>query len=76
VRSNERAATFTAYDLRHAHVTQWAESGNLVGVTYLLGQKPVTTTNKYARPNRSAAEKVLLTIKDSARLRWNTVAVQ
>jgi integrase len=71
----ERAATFTAYDLRHARATQWAETGNLVGVAYLLGHKQVTTTDKYARPNRNAAEKVLLTIKDSARLRWNTVAV-
>ena len=62
----ERAATFAAYDLRHARATQWAESGNLVGVAYLLGHKQVTTTNKYARPNRMAAEKVLLTIKDSA----------
>jgi integrase len=64
----EKAATFAAYDLRHARATQWAESGNLVGVAYLLGHKQVTTTNKYARPNRMAAEKVLLTIKDSANL--------
>jgi integrase len=66
----EKAATFAAYDLRHARATQWAETGNLVGVAYLLGHKQVTTTNKYARPNRNAAEKVLLTVKDSSRLRW------
>src|ERR1051325_9472141 len=58
----EKARTFATYDLRHARATQWAESGNLVGVAYLLGHKQVTTTNKYARPNRNAAEKVLLII--------------
>jgi integrase len=61
----ERARTFTAYDLRHARATQWAESGNLVGVAYLLGHKQITTTNKYAKPNRAAAERVL-GVKDSA----------
>lgn len=39
-------------------------------MAYLLGHKQVTTTNKSARPNRTAAEKVLLTIKDSVRLRY------
>jgi integrase len=66
----EKARTFTGYDLRHARATQWAESGNLVGVAYLLGHKQVTTTNRYARPNRAAAEKVIRIIKDSAKPRW------
>lgn len=65
----ERAMTFTAYDLRHARATQWAEGGNLVGVAYLLGHKQVTTTNKYARPNQSAAERVLR-IKDCWQMTW------
>jgi integrase len=65
----ERARTFTAYDLRHARATQWAESGNLVGVAYLLGHKQITTTNKYAKPNRAAAERVL-GVKDSFHVRW------
>jgi hypothetical protein len=67
----EKARTFTAYDLRHARATQWAESGNLVGVAYLLGHKQVTTTNRYARPNRAAAERVLLVIKDRSRPTWS-----
>jgi integrase len=69
VLSAEKAKTFTAYDLRHARATQWAESGNLVGVAYLLGHKQVTTTNRYARPNRAAAERVL-SVKDAAGARW------
>lgn len=68
----EKARTFTAYDLRHARATQWAESGNLVGVAYLLGHKQVTTTNKYARPNRFAAEKVIKLIKDSGVPMWHS----
>jgi integrase len=63
----ERARTFTAYDLRHARATQWAEGGNLVGVAYLLGHKQVTTTNKYARPNQAAAKRVLK-LEDSSAL--------
>jgi integrase len=66
----EKAKTFAGYDLRHARATQWAESGNLVGVAYLLGHKQITTTNKYARPNRAAAERVLLVIKDCAAVAW------
>lgn len=63
--SPEKAKTFTAYDLRHARATQWAESGNLVGVAYLLGHKQITTTNRYARPNQAAAARVL-GVKESA----------
>lgn len=59
-----------ALDLRHARATQWAETGNLVGVSYLPGHKQVTTTNKYARPNRAAAMRVLGIVKDSATLSW------
>ena len=70
--SSRKAKTFTAYGLRHARATQWAETGNLVGVAYLLGHKQVTTTNKYARPNRAAAMRVLGIVKDSAMLSWIT----
>ena len=65
----EKAKTFTAYDLRHARATQWAETGNLVGVAYLLGHKQVTTTNKYARPNWAAATRVL-GVKERVTLHW------
>ena len=65
----EKAKTFTGYDLRHARATQWAETGNLVGVAYLLGHKQVTTTNKYARPNWAAAKRVL-GVKERVTLHW------
>lgn len=65
----EKAATFTPYDLRHSRATEWAESGNLVGVAFLLGHKHISTTNRYTRPNEAAARRVL-GVKDSATLRW------
>jgi integrase len=55
----DRAAAFTPYCLRHARLTELAETGNLVGAAYLSGHRQVTTINRYARPNRRAAEEVL-----------------
>lgn len=55
----DRAAAFTPYCLRHARLTELAETGNLVGAAYLSGHRQVTTINRYARPNRRAAEAVL-----------------
>ncbi|MBE7481598.1 MAG: tyrosine-type recombinase/integrase [Polyangiaceae bacterium] len=69
VLSPEKAATFTPYDLRHSRATEWAESGNLVGVAFLLGHKHISTTNRYTRPNEAAARRVL-GVKDSAVLQW------
>lgn len=55
-----KVATFSAYDLRHARTQQWTEeSGNLPGVGYLVGHTRATTTNKYLRATRRAADKVL-----------------
>jgi len=65
----EKAATFAPYDLRHARATEWAESGNLVGVAFLLGHKHISTTNRYTRPNEAAARKVL-GVKELARPTW------
>jgi integrase len=59
VLAESKAKTFTAYDLRHARLTQLAESGNLPGAAYLAGHRKVTTTATYVRPNRRAAERVL-----------------
>jgi integrase len=42
----EQARTFAAYDLRQARATQWAESGNLVGVAYLLGHKQAPMSSR------------------------------
>lgn len=53
------AATFTAYDLRHRCATELAATGDLTGAAYLMGHKQVTTLNRYARPEQSAAARVL-----------------
>lgn len=55
----DRAATFCAYDLRHARLTELAEGGNLTGVAYLAGHRLVTTTSVYVRPGFRAAERAL-----------------
>ena len=39
-----RAATFTAYDLRHLRLTNLAEAGNILGAAYLAGHKRPSTT--------------------------------
>lgn len=54
-----KARTFTAYDLRHARLTELAETGNLPGVAYLAGHRRVTTTSLYVRPGLRAAERTL-----------------
>lgn len=54
------AATFSQYDFRHARGTHLLEAtGNLPGVGFLLGHKKATTTDKYSRATRRAAESVL-----------------
>ena len=45
---------FTAYDRRHARLTQLAESYDLTGAAYLAGHMRVSTTALYVRANRSA----------------------
>lgn len=54
-----KARTFTAYDLRHARLTELAETGNLPGVAYLAGHRRVTTTSLYVRPGLRAATRTL-----------------
>lgn len=49
----EQAKTFTAYDLRHARATEWAESGNLVGVAHhraAVLAPPNARTTQVSRP--------------------------
>jgi integrase len=53
------AATFTAYDFRHRCATELAATGDLTGAAYLMGHKQVTTLNRYAKPQQSAAARVL-----------------
>jgi len=54
-----RAATFTAYDLRHLRLTKLAEAGNIIGAAYLAGHKRPSTTDRYLRPNLRAGEHAL-----------------
>lgn len=45
------------YDLRHGRATHLLDDGgSLSGVGYLLGHKQLTTTDRYAKANRRAAE--------------------
>ena len=55
----EKAKTFTAYDLRHARITQWAETGNLTGTAFMAGHRRISTTDRYAHRSRGAAERLL-----------------
>lgn len=59
-----KARTFTAYDLRHARLTELAETGNLMGAAYLAGHKHVTTTSIYAHPGFDAAERALMKLRN------------
>ena len=44
----DRANRVSAYDFRHGRTTHLvADSGDVVGVGYLVGHKNVTTTNRY-----------------------------
>jgi hypothetical protein len=54
-----KAATFTAYDFRHARLTRLAETGNLPGAGFVAGHKRASTTAIYIQPNRRAAERTL-----------------
>jgi integrase len=53
----ELARRFAPYDFRHGRGTQLADEGaSLTGIAYLLGHKQLTTTNRYLKPSRRAAE--------------------
>jgi integrase len=54
-----KAATFTAYDLRHCRLTQLAETGNLTGTAHFGGHRRVSTTALYVRSGRGAAERAM-----------------
>jgi len=67
------AATFTAYDLRHRCATELAATCDLTGAAYLMGHKQVTTLNRYARPEQSAAVRVLAArARATGTLAWDT----
>ena len=48
------------HDFRHGRTTALLEtSDNMVGVAFLVGHKQITTTNRYVKPRKRAAEAVL-----------------
>lgn len=56
------------YDFRHARGTHLVDQGaSLTGVAQMLGHTQVTTTNKYVRGSRRAAEAALATDSGSKR---------
>jgi len=55
-----RGARFAPYDFRHGRAQQLVdETGDLAGVAYVLGHKRLSTTDRYTRGSRRAAERVL-----------------
>lgn len=56
----EKAADFARYDLRHGRaIHMLSVSGDLPGVSYLLGHKQMTTTNKYLKAQKGHADRVI-----------------
>lgn len=55
------------YDLRHSRITLWANTPGvpLTGVQYLAGHKHLSTTARYVRAQRSAADHVLRVVLQS-----------
>ena len=56
---DERASRITQEDFRHKRLTEFAETGNPVGASFLAGHTNTETIKHYAKPERQAADKVL-----------------
>jgi integrase len=55
-----RADRISDYDFRHSRLTHLGQvTSNLSGIMYLAGHRQPSTTAKYMRPQRAAAEEVL-----------------
>jgi integrase len=72
----QKRATFTAYDFRHARITELAETGNLTGTQYMAGHKRVSTTAIYTRPGLKAAKRVLASVGPSHITKLSDVQVE
>jgi integrase len=57
-----RRARLTQEDFRHKRLTEFAETGNPVGASYLAGHTNTETIKHYAKPERQAADKVLAAV--------------
>ena len=61
-----RADRISPYDLRHSRLTHLGQvTSNLSGIMFLAGHRQPSTTAKYLRPQRAAAEDVLAAVADS-----------
>lgn len=54
-----QAERFTAYGLRHARITELADTGYLVGAATMAGHRRTSTTDRYVRHQQAAAERAL-----------------
>jgi integrase len=55
-----RADRATPYDFRHSRLTHLGQvSSNLSGIMFLAGHRQPSTTAKYMRPQKAAAEEVI-----------------
>lgn len=56
----ERGKRFAPYDFRHGRAKAWLDAGaKMRGVSYQLGHKRPSTTDKYLAPDRQAGAEVL-----------------
>lgn len=59
-----RGKRFAPYDFRHGRAQQLVDAtGDLAGVAYMLGHKRLSTTDRYLRGSRRAAERVLAGVR-------------
>ncbi len=55
-----RPQRISPYDFRHSRLTHLGQvTSNLSGIMFLAGHRQPSTTAKYMRPQRAAAEEVL-----------------
>ena len=63
-----RGKLFAPYDFRHGRAKALLDAGAPIrGVSYVLGHKRVSTTDKYLAPERSAGQQALATDRTSKR---------
>ncbi len=72
-----RARDFAPYDLRHLFAKDRLDDGAITrGVSYLLGHKRVSTTDKYLAPDRRAGAEALRARRQNRRTRTESAPAQ